>query len=210
MRKGYSGWLWGLSAAAIVVWWAVTRSYPSVDVNGIAVPVAGQDSASSVGIVEPARADPEAFQDQLLSHPRVEAYLDREEEKRTLRAYFSSNGDAISDAEAWALIERIEAEGRVIASEGLALKLAWLERNSAGRADFDEAAAGLIAEYRQKAEAQQPYDPYREEPGFARYKAMEAAIIERVQAMDKFPEGLTRQQYLRRQLQGAREEAYGN
>ncbi|MFI2813061.1 MULTISPECIES: hypothetical protein [Microbulbifer] len=152
----------------------------------------------------------EPTRDQLLSHPRVEAYLEREEDKRALKAYFAGSATAPGDEEAWALIERIESEGRVIAFEALTLKLAWLERNSTGKEEFDQAAAGLMAQYRQRAEAREEYDPYRDEPGFARYKAMEAQILQRVQEMDVFPDGLTRQQYLRRELQQAREKAYGN
>ncbi|GAA5525088.1 hypothetical protein Maes01_01648 [Microbulbifer aestuariivivens] len=147
----------------------------------------------------------------LLQDPRVEKYLSREADKKALRSYFAGEPGALSDREAWELIERIENEGRVIAYEGLAIKLAWLERNSGSKAEYDERAAAIIAEYRQRAHRQlQAYDPYREVPGFARYKEMEVEILREVQQMASFPDGLSRQEYLRQRLQTAREEAYGN
>ncbi|MEM9760664.1 MAG: hypothetical protein AAF933_15585, partial [Pseudomonadota bacterium] len=46
-------------------------------------------------------------------------------------------------------------------------------------------------------------------PGFTDYKTREAEIIAEVNGMDSFPQGQTRQQYLRERLLEARIEAYG-
>lgn len=147
----------------------------------------------------------------LLSDPRVEKYLQREEDKGALEAYFNGDGGDHTDEEIWQLIEAIEGEGRVMAYEGLALKLAWLERNSASKAEFDAAARELMEKYRREAESSaREYDPYEDVPGFAEYKQAEQRIIERVKAMDSFPDGASRQEYLRQQLQAAREKAYSN
>ncbi|MFC4879188.1 hypothetical protein [Microbulbifer halophilus] len=86
----------------------------------------------------------------LLSDPRVEKYLQREEDKGALEAYFNGDGGDHTNEEIWQLIEAVEREGRVMAYEGLALKLAWLERNSASKAEFDAAARELMEKYRRK------------------------------------------------------------
>ncbi|WP_323847338.1 hypothetical protein [Microbulbifer magnicolonia] len=147
----------------------------------------------------------------LLSHPRVATYLQREGDKKALREYFSGSDTAPSDAEIWQLIESIESRGHILAYEALALKLAWLERNSATKAEFDQAAAALVETYRQKAErSAREYDPYEDVPGFAEYKAAEKRIVREVQEMSSFPDGMSRQEYLRKRLQEARQAAYGS
>lgn len=162
------------------------------------------------GTSAPVPAAPEGTElSALLSDPRVQEYLQREDDKAALDTYFNGDGGGYTDEEIWQLIDTIEREGRVMAYEGLALKLAWLERNSASEAEFDTAAQALMEEYRRNAESSaREYDPYEDVPGFADYKRAEQRIIERVKGMDSFPDGVTRQEFLRQQLQAAREEAY--
>ncbi|MBB3063062.1 hypothetical protein [Microbulbifer rhizosphaerae] len=144
----------------------------------------------------------------LLSDPRVQRYFQREKDKRSLQDYFSNSGE-LSAEESWRLIEAIEAEGRIMAYEAMALKLAWLERNSASKVEFDRAAGELVEGYRQKSQQSvEEYDPYEDVPGFAEYKEMEAQIVREVQQMTTFPDGMSKQEYLRRRLQEARENAY--
>lgn len=146
----------------------------------------------------------------LLEDPRVQGYFARQQDKQALEDYFTSDTSALSSSEAWSLIETIERDGRVMAYEALALKLAWLERNSVGEAEFRDAARDLVAEYRARAEQSvREYNPYEDVPGFAEYKEAERRILQEVQAMESFPNGMTRQEYLRRRLQQAREAAYG-
>ncbi|WP_308363811.1 MULTISPECIES: hypothetical protein [unclassified Microbulbifer] len=144
----------------------------------------------------------------LLSDPRVQRYFQREKDKRSLQDYFSNSGE-LSAEESWQLIEAIEAEGRIMAYEAMALKLAWLERNSASKSEFDRAAGELVESYRQKSQqSAEEYDPYEDVPGFAEYKEMEAQIVREVQQMTTFPDSMSKQEYLRRRLQEAREKAY--
>ena len=106
----------------------------------------------------------------LLDNPRVQRYFARESDKGALADYFSGKGGQYSDAEIWQLIEAIEREGRVMAYEGLALKLAWLERNTDSKLEFDTAAEKVLENYRiNAARIAAEYDPYVDEPGFARY-----------------------------------------
>ncbi|WP_143187035.1 hypothetical protein [Microbulbifer donghaiensis] len=166
---------------------------------------------------------PEAFAEQLaaadissdevarlLDDPRVQSYLQREKDKQEIRNYFSGASDALSDTEVWDLIESIEREGRILAYEALALKLAWLERNSVDRAEFDASSRALLASYGEKARQNAAdYNPYEQVPGFAEYKEMERRIVREVQQMTTFPDGLNRHEYLRKRLLKAREAAYG-
>lgn len=155
----------------------------------------------------------EAHIQQLLENSTVTQYLQRQRNKQRLNDYFSRNTAASNqENEAiWQLIETIEADSGMMAFEALALKLKWLERNTADQQEFDEAAKGLINAYRLKSKkVQQAYDPYKDTPGFAEYKAEETKINAEVQQMNTFPEGKTKQQYLRERLQTAREKAYGS
>lgn len=147
----------------------------------------------------------------LLSDPRVQTYFQREKDKQALSDYFSGGSVDLTGEEVWQLIESIEGEGRMMAYEAMALKLAWLERNSADKAEFDSAAQELVEEYRQKSsQSATEYDPYEDVPGFAEYKEAEKRIVREVQQMTAFPDGMSRQEYLRRRLQEAREKAYGS
>ncbi|WP_193166375.1 hypothetical protein [Microbulbifer hainanensis] len=142
----------------------------------------------------------------LLDNPRVQTYFDREREKQALADYFSGGNSGLSDEQVWQLIEGIEGEGRILAYEALALKLEWLERNSDSQAEFEQASQALVEEYRSRSlQSAQAYDPYEQVPGFAAYKAEEQRIVAEVQKMDAFPQGTTRQEYLRQRLREARE-----
>lgn len=145
---------------------------------------------------------------ELLDSPRVRTYFQREREKQALADYFGGGDSALSDEQVWDLINRIESDGRMLAYEALALKLEWLERNSVDKAEFDAAAGDLVVEYQRRAEeSQHHYDPYRDVPGFADYKAAERRIVAEVQQMSVFPDGMSRQEYLRKRLQEARQQA---
>ncbi|MFC6634530.1 hypothetical protein [Microbulbifer taiwanensis] len=147
----------------------------------------------------------------LLSDPRVQTYFQRQKDKQALSDYFSDEGGELTAEEVWQLIETIEREGRMMAYEAMALKLSWLERNSASKAGFDAAARELVEEYRQKSsQSTEEYNPYEDVPGFTEYKKAEKRIVREVQQMSTFPNGMSRQEYLRERLLEAREAAYGS
>lgn len=186
----------------------------SVAVWHLSQPGTGSTAEVSTEIPESppsAAAEPDSQQlKKLLVDPRVESYFQREEDKQSLSDYFHGEPGELTDEEAWELIEDVEREGRVMAYEALSMKLAWLERNSANKAEFDSAAAELVEEYRQRAKrSAEEYNPYRDVPGFAEYKEAEKRIVRQVQEMDSFPDGMSRQEYLRKRLLEARAKAYG-
>ncbi|AWF79835.1 hypothetical protein BTJ40_02830 [Microbulbifer sp. A4B17] len=148
--------------------------------------------------------------EELLNHPRVKAYLDRENIKQALKDYFADLGN-LSGEEAWDAIEKIEREARITGYEALSMKLAWLEKNSLNQAEFTQRAEELFNAYRDKAQTViRDYDPHVEVPGFSTYKDLERSIVEEVQQMTSFPDGMSRHEYLRKRLQDAREAVYGS
>lgn len=153
-----------------------------------------------------------AKQEALLKHPKVQAYFDQQQAKKALDAYFNNkeSEEVYTDEEIWQIIERIESEGRVFAFEALSLKLRWLEKNADNELDFKARSEDLIAGYRARAEAAQNYQPESELPAFAEYKKEEARIIKEIESMQSFPEGMTRQEYLRKSLLEARIKAYSS
>lgn len=182
--------------------------------DGRDIPKRTESPAAAVTFLPEADVDtvaedvPSDSLEELMSHPNVVRYLEREARKERLHDYFSDLDDSSAD-EAWRLIDEIEQDGGMMAYEALALKLAWLEKNSADKAAFDRASKSLLEEYRERSQqASEQYDPYRDVPGFARYKDMEKSIIAEVQGMENFPDGMTRQEYLRSRLQIARESAF--
>ncbi|WP_444945751.1 hypothetical protein ACJJIP_18110 [Microbulbifer sp. VTAC004] len=148
--------------------------------------------------------------EELLDHPRVKAYLDQEKAKKALQNYFANLGN-LSSEEAWDTIEQVESEKRVTGYEALSLKLAWLEKNSINEAEFKRRAEELFNIYREQAQSViSHYDPHTEVPGFSTYKDLERSIVEEVQQMTSFPDGMSKHEYLRKRLQEARETVYGS
>ncbi|MGL6160558.1 hypothetical protein [Microbulbifer sp.] len=186
--------------AGVAVW----RFFPSPAQNSADNPANEAPAGESL---DPAGLSREEL-GSLLSDPRVQRYFQREKDKRSLQDYFNNSGE-LSAEESWQLIESIESEGRIMGYEAMALKLAWLERNSASKGEFDRAAGELVESYRRKSQqSAEEYDPYEDVPGFAEYKETEAQIVREVQQMTTFPDGISKQEYLRRRLQEAREKAY--
>ncbi|AFU98353.2 hypothetical protein [Simiduia agarivorans] len=185
-------------AAGGLLFWSFSSDAPQPSTS--ATPPAGFGNAYPGGTT---RATPQSLEQE----PEVAAYLQREAQKQQLQAYFADTGDMDAE-EAWALIETLEQQQRVLGFEALHLKLAWLEKQHDNRDDFEAAAKALMEDYRQRAASQAPYRP-EDIPGYTDYKARELAIIEHVNGMHSFPNGMSREEYLRQQLLEARMEAYG-
>lgn len=198
--------------AAVVYWPHPGQPHTSVAPTALDSP---DDNAAMVLSAQQREALPAEFSDwdlaELLENPRVQTYLQRERDKQALVDYFSGEDESLGDEEVRQLIESIESDGRVMAYEGLALKLAWLERNSSSKTEFDRRAQELVRQYRERSEqSAREYDPYEEVPGFAQYKVLEQEIIRQAQSMESFPNGMSQQEYLRKRLQEARETAYAD
>lgn len=145
-----------------------------------------------------------------LQHPAVQDWLRQEAGKIALRDWFADPaGSQLTAGEAWKMIEQAESEGRVMAFEALHLKIAWLERESESRDEFERRSARLLAEYEERAEQRTAARSPGQVPGFSAYKEQERQIIDEVNALESIPGGLSRQAYLRERLMEARIDAYG-
>jgi hypothetical protein len=206
-----------LAGAALLLgplWWARPERDPGPAAVAPETPpatIAERPAAVSDGPEEEPLADTAALEAEVLNDPRVKAYLQREADRETLQAYFDNPDDNPAQAGAiWDLIETLESEQRVVGFEALHLKIAWLSVNSPDQEAFQQRAENLLAQYREQAERRRAAHDPRKIPGFERYKAMERDIIAEVSAMQHFPDGHSRQSYLRQRLQQARVEAYGS
>lgn len=102
-------------------------------------------------------------------------------------------------------LNRLEDENKVTMTEALALRLALVDD------DDDQAKAeSLVLIERYERERQARLAAYRNnpDPEFRSYKTLEAEIIREIMAMDRFPNGLTRDEYLAQRLAEARQNAY--
>ena len=152
----------------------------------------------------------ESVQQLLLGNTSVQQYLKRQTDKQALQDYFNNLENDVETAnKIWLQIEEIEGEGGILAFEALHLKMAWLEKNTANRAEFEEKAKNLLAHYQEKSRAStEKYNP-ENTPEFKNYKAQELQIIQEVNQLEAIPRGLSREEYLREKLLAARIEAYG-
>ncbi|MFC4819252.1 hypothetical protein [Dokdonella ginsengisoli] len=114
-------------------------------------------------------------------------------------------------AEADALREQVRqyAAGRYLAGgEAMMLEVALTRSGIDDPAERDGRIADIAARYRVEAEQAAQERASSPDPRFLDYKAREKEIVAQVMAMREIPGGIERDEYLRRQLQTAREQAY--
>lgn len=114
----------------------------------------------------------------------------------------SSRGQSIAQE-----ITEYEAAGEIAAAEALTLRAALIRETVDDPAEQVEAMAALQEYYRQQGRRKQAEWEARVDPEFELYKAREREIVAEVRAMAQIPGGLTRDEYLRRRLQSAREQS---
>ncbi|MGH7289336.1 MAG: hypothetical protein ACREI8_15100 [Myxococcota bacterium] len=143
------------------------------------------------------------------------AELDRYQEQNVfigeVRDFFDSAED-LSDEErelrAAALRKRIaeqEHGGGLLPAEALMLKLVLLRVTIDDPAVLDHERRSLIESYQ---EARAASAPAPADPRFETYKQRESEVVREVLALESIPEGLTRNEYLRRRLRDLRSEVY--
>jgi hypothetical protein len=103
-------------------------------------------------------------------------------------------------------ITHYEAKGEIAAAEALTLRSGLIRETVADPIEQVVALRGLQQHYQQLGERKQAQWEARPNPELELYKAREREIVNEVMAMTTIPDGLTRDEYLRRRLQSAREE----
>lgn len=106
-------------------------------------------------------------------------------------------------------IDAHEASSALSAGEAFVLRSALIRETVADPDLRQQQQEALADRYRQDA-GRRIASATRADPEFELYKAREAEIVAQVLAMDEIPDGLSRDEYLRRRLQSEREALLGD
>ena len=144
--------------------------------------------------------------------PRVEEFQQRERFQQEVREFFA-RAPALPPEERAARARAIaraitdyEAKGEIAAAEALTLRSGLVRETVADPVEQIVAIRGLQEHYQQQGERKPAEWEARSDPELEVYKAREREIVNEVMAMTTIPDGLTRDEYLRRRLQSAREQ----
>ncbi len=144
--------------------------------------------------------------------PRVQEFKQREQFQQEVREFFA-RAPALPPEERSARAREIaraithyEAKGEIAAAEALTLRSGLIRETVEDPVEQIVAIRGLQQHYQQQGERKQAQWQGRSDPELELYKAREREIVNEVMAMTTIPDGLTRDEYLRRRLQSAREQ----
>jgi hypothetical protein len=203
----------GVAAAAAVVWFMrpVEQQQPArSSVDAIErEPTQSQAPARAPEPVAPATERP---QSRPTVDPRVQKFQQRERFQQEVREFFA-RAPALPPEERAARAREIaraithyEAEGEIGAAEALTLRSGLIRETVEDPVEQIVAIRGLQQHYQQQGERKQAEWEARSDPELELYKAREREIVDEVMALTTIPDGLTRDEYLRRRLQSAREQ----
>ena len=202
----------GIAAGAVGAW--LGRTDPSEPMRATAQVTQNAETPSQapVRMVEPQVPVKERPPARPATDPRVQKFQQRERFENEVREFFArapalSPQERVARAQTIAQeITRYEAAGEVAAAEALTLRAALIRETTTDPAEQLEAIAALQEHYREDGARKQAEWEARADPEFELYKAREREIVAEVMAMTTIPDGLTRDEYLRRRLQRAREQ----
>jgi hypothetical protein len=212
-RSRYASIVAGIAIAGAIVAWLgrsadepAARSQVGARENGPTQPRAPARLPESV---VPASEQPPAPPS---IDPRVQKFQQRERFQNEVREFFA-RAPALSPEERAARardiaseITRYEAEGEVAAAEALTLRTALIRETVEDPVEQVVAIRALQDLYQQEGARKEAEWHARTDPEFELYKAREREIVAEVNAMTTIPDGLSRDEYLRRRLQSAREQ----
>jgi hypothetical protein len=203
----------GVAAAGALAWFLRPAEPPPpapASVDAIArEPTPSQAPARAS---EPAVPAIERPQSRPTVDPRVQEFQQRERFQQEVREFFA-RAPALPPEERAArardiarAITHYEAEGEIAAAEALTLRSGLIRETVEDPVEQVVAIRGLQQHYQQQGERKQAQWEARADPELELYKAREREIVDEVMAMTTIPDGLTRDEYLRRRLQSAREQ----
>ncbi len=141
----------------------------------------------------------------------VRAYRDRLAFEQALRSHFH-DAEAVPvpqrGAEALRLhaqVEDYERDGGLSAGEAALLKIALLQSAEAEPGQGLDQVEALLLDYLERYERRMQELVTNPPPGFVEYKDREREIVDEILAGAPVPDGLSREEYLRRRLQQERE-----
>lgn len=106
-----------------------------------------------------------------------------------------------------ARVDSLAAAGYLTSPEALALRLSLL-KYALSPNEYRAQANTLISDARRRAEQAEQEWVLQSDPKYEAYRAEERRIVEQSVTMSEFPDGMTRQAYLRERLRDLRSEIY--
>jgi len=103
-------------------------------------------------------------------------------------------------------LTRLEQAGGLSAGETLLMRVGLIRETVPAGAQQDAQLQALQERYRAETQRRVATAQARPDPQFGYYKVRESEIVNEVMAMETIPDGLSRDEYLRRRLQSAREQ----
>jgi hypothetical protein len=203
----------GVAAAGAIVWFVRPAEQQQPAQSSVdAVERELTQSPAPVRTPEPAVPAIERPQSRPTVDPRVQKFQQRERFQQEVREFFA-RAPALPPEERAArardiarAITHYEAEGEIAAAEALTLRSGLIRETVTDPVEQLVAIRGLQEHYQQQGERKQAQWEARADPELGLYKAREREIVDEVMAMTTIPDGLTRDEYLRRRLQSAREQ----
>jgi hypothetical protein len=105
-------------------------------------------------------------------------------------------------------VQRYAGDRHLAGGEAMMLEIELTRIGVDDPAELESRLNAIAGRYRQAAEQAAEADAAAPDPRFLDYKAREKEIVARVMAMPEIPGGIDRDEYLRQELQTAREQAY--
>lgn len=203
----------GVAAAAALVWFLrPAEQQPPAQSSVDAIEREPAQSQAPARASEPAVPAIERPESRPTVDPRVQKFQQRERFQQEVREFFA-RAPALPPEERAArardiarAITHYEAEGEIAAAEALTLRSGLVRETVEDPVEQIVAIRGLQQHYQQQGERKQAEWEARADPELELYKAREREIVDEVMAMTTIPDGLTRDEYLRRRLQSAREQ----
>jgi len=106
-------------------------------------------------------------------------------------------------------LSRIEQAGGLSAGETFLIRAGLIQATVADEQQRKEQIRALRERYETEAQRRSAQAPEQADPMFELYKVREGQIVAEVMAMETIPDGLSRDEYLRRRLQAERERLLG-
>jgi len=202
----------GVAAAGAIVWFVRPAEQQPAQSSIDAIEREPTQPQAPARAAEPRVPDNDKPQSRPTVDPRVQKFQQRERFQQEVREFFA-RAPALTPEERAArardiarAITHYEAEGEIAAAEALTLRSGLVRETVPDPVEQLVAIRGLQEHYQQQGERKQAEWEARTDPELGLYKAREREIVDEVMAMTTIPDGLTRDEYLRRRLQSAREQ----
>ena len=203
--------LGAVALSGLLRWEKSSESSGSVAVDS---PVAASRSPESSSEL-PARTEPKGVEVPAESNRVEQTPVDvatRERFNERARAFFAdaaqmTGEDRVREARQLEQeLTRLEQAGGLSAGETLLIRAGLIRETVPAGAQQDAQLQALQERYRAETQRRVATAQARPDPQFGYYKVRESEIVDEVMAMETIPDGLTRDEYLRRRLQSAREQ----